>query len=270
MRKPLIDQHLSRSVSLQKTVILYIHIIFFGVFTTSPTTAFSDELFLIAGAGLRKPTDKIIQKFETQTGHKIYVEYGGAGKLLTRFRATRRGDLFMPGSYFYIEKLKQDKQVVSDFPVVYHTPVIAVHKENNREINSFDDLAKPDLKLALGDPKAMAFGRTSMEILDKSGSKTAILKNVVVYGATVNQLTLYVLKKTVDASIIGRSNAVIHQGELRMIPIPQDYYTPEIIGIALLKTAKQPAIAAQFQQFVISQPGIDEFIKAGFLPIKND
>ncbi len=266
-----VKQHgLNKCTSFKKLLFLFQFVVFFGFFIESTNQANSEELYLLAGAGLRKPTDKIIQQFEAKTGHRILVDYAGSGKLLTRFRATRRGDLFMPGSYFYIEKLKQDNQVVSDFPVVYHTPVIAVHKSNNTGVGSFNDLAKPRLKLALGDPKAMAFGRTSMKILEKSGQKEEILRNVVVYGATVNQLTLYVLKKTVDAAIIGRSNAIIHHKELRMIPIPKDYYQPEIIGIVLLKTTKKIAAAKQFQQFIISQPSIAEFEKAGFLTIKND
>lgn len=233
------------------------------------SSVYAEELFLLAGAGLRKPTDKIIQQFEKETGHTVLVEYGGSGKILARYRTTRNGDLFMPGSLFYINKLKKDNFVLNQKPVVYHTAVIGVHLKNGKNINSFQDLAKPGIKVALGDPKAMAFGRTSTEILKKSGLKEEIEKNTVVYGATVNQLTLYVLNRVVDASIIGRSNAFIHRQKIRMIPIPSAFFKPETVAIALLKSSKQPKIAKQFQEFVCSEKGIEQFKLAGFIPLEK-
>ena len=53
-----------------------------------------------------KPTDKIIAQFEQETGHKVIVDYGGAGKQMAKYQTVLRGDLFMPGSYFYINKLR--------------------------------------------------------------------------------------------------------------------------------------------------------------------
>ncbi len=227
------------------------------------------ELFLYAGAGLRKPTDKIVEQFQKVTGHKVTVSYGGAGSQMTRYLATKHGDLFMPGSYFYIKKLSDKGLIRSDRNVVYHTPVIAVNKRGKHKIESLLDMASPGIKLALGDPKAMAFGRTSLKIIEKAGLKKEILANVVVYGATVNQLTLYVVKRTVDASIIGRSNAVANQDTLRMIDIPADYFTPEIVAIAILKTSIEVELAEQFQRFVSSSTGIDYFVKFGFLPLEK-
>ena len=54
----------------------------------------------------------------------------------------------------------------------------------------FADLGKPGIRVGLGDPKAMALGRTAEDILDHSGLKQAIQKNTVVRAATVKQLML--------------------------------------------------------------------------------
>ncbi len=91
----------------------------------------AQELFLYAGAGLRKPTDKIIAQFEQATGNKVIVDYGGSGRQMVKYRTVLRGDLFMPGSYFYINKLKEKGMVLSDSRVVLHTPVIAVNKKES-------------------------------------------------------------------------------------------------------------------------------------------
>jgi len=227
------------------------------------------ELYLYAGAGLRKPMDQIIAQFERDSGHRVVVSYDGSGKLLARYLATRKGDLFMPGSRFYLEKLERQGLVVSGMDVVYHTPVVAVHRQGKNPIDRFEDLARPGLRLALGDPQAMAFGRTTLEILERSGLKEKILANVVVYGATVNQLTLYVVKRTVDGAVIGRSNAVMHPESLRIIPVPEAFCTPEIVAIAVLTTALNPQLARQFQQFAAGPAGIECFRRNGFLPIEH-
>lgn len=227
----------------------------------------AEALFLYAGAGLRKPTDKIIAQFEQESGHKVIVDYGGSGKQMVKYRTVRRGDLFMPGSYFYIDKLKEKGLVVSDSRVVLHTPVIAVNKQGPHAVKTLNDMTAPGIKLAMGDPKAMALGRTSMDIIKHAGLEKQFLDNVVVYGATVNQLSLYVVQGAVDAAIVARANAFMHQDTLDMFEIPATYYTPDIIGIAVLQTAKNTTLAEQFKSFVSSPAGTAYFTTCGFMAL---
>ena len=168
----------------------------------------AEDLSLLAGAGLRQPTDQLISSFQRQTGHRIFVDYGGSGTLLARIIASGQGDLYMPGAFYYIRILEEKGKLHSFRKIVAHTPVIGVNRNKTGLIRSFEDLASPGVRLALGDPKAMAFGRLAMDILECSKIKEAVLKNVVVYGATVKQLALYVAQGDVDASIIGRADAV--------------------------------------------------------------
>nr|WP_319395607.1 molybdate ABC transporter substrate-binding protein [uncultured Desulfobacter sp.] len=246
---------------------LLVGLVLVGISLLFIVEAGAEELFLYAGAGLRKPTDKIIAQFEQQTGHKVIVDYGGSGKQMVKYRTVRRGDLFMPGSYFYIDKLKEKGLVLSDSRVVLHTPVIAVNKKVDHAVKTLEDMIAPGIKLAMGDPKAMALGRTSMEIIKNAGLEKQFLDNVVVYGATVNQLSLYVVQGAVDAAIVARANAFMHQDALAMFDIPATYYTPEIIGIAVLKTAKDTALAEQFKTFVSGAGGTAYFIKSGFMAL---
>lgn len=222
----------------------------------------------MAGAGLRQPTDIIITQFEKKTGIRTVVEYGGSGKLFTRYNTLSKGDLFMPGDYFYIDKLKALGKIASDSPVVYHTPVIAVNKKRGIIINSLEGLTQNGLRLALGDPKAMALGRTADEILTKSGYRDGILKNVVTYGATVKQLSLYVAQGSVDASIIARADAFQLTDKVEIIPIPKIYYTPSKIGIGILSSSANQDTAMKFKNFILTKKSINIFVKKGFLPIK--
>jgi molybdate transport system substrate-binding protein len=237
--------------------------------TGTPCRSTAAELHLFAGAGLRQPIDELIAAFQAQTGHRVVVDYGGSGQQLTRIETTRKGDLFMPGSLFYIEKLTAAGLVSSSVSVVQHTPVIGVNPRQADRIRSFEDLALPGLRLGLGDPEAMALGRTALTILEKSGLKEPILKNVVVRAATVKQLALYVTQGLVDAAIVGRADAVQNADQMNMVTIPASYFQPEIIAVAVLKMSAQPAAAASLQQFLSSRQAVTTFNRFGFLSLEK-
>ena len=234
----------------------------------SLASASASEIHLFAGAGLRLPLDRLVEEFQQETRCRVAVDYDGSGRLLARITASGLGDLFMPGSFFYIETLQARGNVRSWRPVVAHTPVIAVNKSRAERITRFEDLARPGLRLALGDPKAMALGKTTATILERSGLKDKILANVVVYGATVKQLALYVAEGNVDASIVGRTDAFQFRVRVNMIPIPEDYFETETVAVAVLTTAKDLKAATALQDFVSSPQAIRVFESFGFLPLK--
>lgn len=220
---------------------------------------------MYCGAGLRQPIDELLASYEKETGTKVVVEFGGAGQLLARFKAARKGDVFLPGSHFYIDKLQEDGQVLFSRPVVLHTPVVAVNKRMSGEVKTFADLAKPGVRVGLGDPKAMALGRTAEDILENSGLKEEILKNTVARAATVKQLTLYVVKGDVAAAIIARADAFQNRGELVFFEIDPSWYTPEIVTVAALKTASDPDAAGRLAEYLGSPQAVETFGKYGFL-----
>lgn len=234
---------------------------------TSVISVSAADLHFFVGAGLRQPTDRLVEDFQKDTCHRVFADYDGSGRLLARIIASGRGDLFMPGAFFYIEKLQDQGMIRSWRPIVAHTPVIAVNKSSTKKVTKFEDLAKPGLRLALGDPKAMAFGRTALKILERSGLKPKILANVVVYGATVKQLALYVAQGYVDASIVGRSDAFQFRDRVEMISIPRRYFEAETVAVAVLTTALDPEAAAALQDFMASPKAVNVFQEFGFLPL---
>lgn len=235
----------------------------------APSPAASAELRLFAGAGLRQPVDRLVAEFEQTTGNRVLVDYDGSGRQLAKITASGQGDLFMPGSHDYIDKLEKQGLVLSRRPIVAHTPVIAVNKKSAAAIEGLADLCRPGIKVALGDPKAMALGKTAATILERSGLKEKIQPNVVVYGATVKQLALYAAEGTVDAAIIASADALQFKDRLRMIEIPEKFYDTEIVAVAVLKTTVDEKAASELRDFLSAPPSIAVFEKFGFLPLKQ-
>ena len=227
----------------------------------------AEGLRLLAGAGLRQPVDRLIEAFTRRTGVKVYVDYGGSGQIMTRLLISRQGDVFMPGAMFYTDRLKEKGLVASVRPIVLHTPVTAVNRAKAGLVHGLEDLARPGLRVGLGDPKAMALGRIAAGILRRAGLSQKVAPNVVVRTATVKQLALYVSRGFVDAAIIARSDAFMYRDRVVMRAIPQKYYTPDVIGAAVLRTASDPAAAARLQNFLSSPRGQKAFQDFGFSPL---
>ena len=233
------------------------------------STAAATELTFFAGAGLRQPTDVLVDRFEKKTGHRVLINYDGGGRQLARIRASGRGDLFMPGALFFIDRLKKAGGIRTIHPLVAHTAVVGVALHAGKRIRAFEDLAQTGVRLALGDPEAMAFGRTARAMMQRAGLEAEILKNVAVYGGTVKQLALYVARGDVDAAIIGRSDAFQFRDRIRMLPIPRAYFEAETIAAAVLRSSRHPDLAEAFCAFMASKEALDVFCEFGFLPLEE-
>lgn len=221
-------------------------------------------LHAYVGAGLRGPVEVLIGRFEAATGNHVVAEYGGSGQILARLLETRRGDLFIPGSTVFTDKLAAQGALASSRTLVVHGPVLAVAPSLAGTVTRFTDLARPGLRVGLGDPKAMALGRTAEEILDASGKGDAIRGNVVTRAATVKQLTLYLLDGQVDAAIIGAADASMNVGRLSVVPIPAEWYVPELVPAAVTSFAEAPEVAERFVDLLASPEGLAVFARHGF------
>lgn len=225
--------------------------------------ALSAELHMYAGAGLRLPTDKLLEAFQAESGHKVTVEYAGMGQLLTRFQASGTGDVFLSGSGFYVDELDREKAVLSRHKLVLHTAVMAVRKDKN--IPDWKSLAAGNFRIAMGDPKAIALGKAGEVMLEKSGYARELAPKVAVRGTTIKQVLMYLENGEVDAAVIGYSDAVKNKN-FAILPTPEG--TPrEISEIAALSTSKNPDAAKALAEFFARPESIKVFIDAGYLPL---
>ncbi|GHT85382.1 putative binding protein [Spirochaetia bacterium] len=226
------------------------------------------ELYMYCGAGIRAPAEIIIKNFEAQTGNTVVVEYAGMGQLLTRYKNTDSGDVFLSGSEDFIRQLKAIDKVAAESPLVYHTAVMVIRKEKAANITSFADLAKSNLKIGMGDPKAIALGVSGETMLDNSGFGPALREKVTVRATTIAQLTTYLTNGDIDAAVIGRDAAARDKENLVLLPTPEGV-PQEIIVIASLKTSKAPAAANQLVEYFAKPESIQIFEEQGFIPVKK-
>lgn len=227
-------------------------------------------LVVCCGAGLMKPMNELVKEFENETGCKVTVHYGGSGELYA-ILATRGCDVFIPGSYYYVERAAREGYIIEYVNVTKHIPVIAVPRGNPAGIHTLADLAKPGVRVAIGDPKACAIGRVAVKMLKKDGLWDEVKKNIVVEAPTVNQLLVYVATRQVDCAVIWADLATWAQakGKIEVVKIPAKQNLIKTIPVSVTVYAKKDGHlkqAEEFEKFVTSPGAMKVWEKWGFEP----
>ncbi|MEF8788441.1 MAG: molybdate ABC transporter substrate-binding protein, partial [Planctomycetota bacterium] len=227
----------------------------------------SEAVMPYCGAGIRPAVKPVIDEFETETGIRVEASYGGSGQLFGQLSARRKGDLYMPGAEYYVDRaIKKDYADASTKArVAYFIPVILVRNGNPKNVTSLPDFTRDDLKLALGQPKACAIGRRTVKIFDKNSIPYAdVKKNVVTNTTTVNELGTAVQMQTVDATIMWDANAKNYTQDGDIVRIPPEQNIPSTIPIVRLSFSDDPDRAQKFIEFLTSPRGQELIREQGY------
>ena len=218
----------------------------------------SVTLMLYCGAGIRPAAEALIREFAAKSSVRINATYAGSGRLLGQITAHQKGDLFMPGAEWYVEKAAESGLAIRETKRVaaYFVPVIFVQKGNPQDIRSLEDLSRKGLRLGFGDERACAVGEKTLKILEKNGIPYERLKDNVVYkSGTVNELGVAIQLRNVDAVVIWDANARHFARYGEVIDIPPEKNVPSTVPIILLRSSKHVAEARQFIDFATSADG---------------
>jgi molybdate transport system substrate-binding protein len=224
-------------------------------------------LLLLCGAGLRAPIEEIVGAYRAEGRGEVAVDYAGSEKLLSRLKLSRRGDLFLPGESLYIDQAAKAGLVRSRRDICRWVPVILVAKGNPKGIRSLQDLARPGLKLGLGNPEACAIGRQTVEILRKNGlDPDAVYRQAIFQSLTVNELGLHVKLGTLDATLVWDAIASFYAEHAEAVTLPEAQNITTTVPVAVLATSPLPDAAAAFAAYLESDRAKEIFRKHHYTP----
>ena len=214
------------------------------------------ELILYCGAGIRPAATALIGAFEDRHPIKVRATYAGSGGLIGQLSTSRRGDLFMPGADFYVDKVIEQglARAETKRTVAYFIPVILVRKGNPLGVASLADFARKKMRVGLGDERVVAIGRRSKKLFEKNAIPYEnVLKNMVYASGTVNELGVAIELESVDATIVW--DAVARQFAGDVVEIPPEQNIVSDIAIAVLSFSRFPDEAKCFIEFTASEEG---------------
>ncbi len=228
------------------------------------------ELHVLSGAGLIKPMEELMNSFEKKYQVKTVVHYGGSGELMGQLAMKQPSDVFIPGAKKYIEDAQRKGWIVNKTvrDIVKHVPVIAVARDNPKQVKTLEDLTRPRVAIALGDSDGCAIGRLAESILKKNKLFEKIRQNIRVRTPTVNQLLLYVTIGKVDAAIVWEDMAswLESKEKLTIIRIPDEQNIEKTISIGVTTRSENKEIGKALCDFVAADAGRHIWSKWGFEP----
>jgi molybdate transport system substrate-binding protein len=229
-------------------------------------SAGNQKLFVGAGAGLKTVLDPLALEFKEKTGIDVDHSYLCSAMVLTNTQLTRSGDIVFFGSEHYMD-LALEKGVVDEnsmTSVGYMIPIIGVQKGNPKKINTIEDLARPGLKVGLGEPDAVAVGRLTLNMLENLELFDAIDKNVVLRAGSASKLVIPLAMKNLDAIINWLPITKLYEDKVDIIYIDPNKLMYSKAAVALTKYSKQKGNAKKYLDFITSEYALGKFKEFGY------
>lgn len=125
-----------------------------------------------------KPMTEVVNRFEKSHNVLIKITQGGSKDLYASLKASRIGDLYLPGSASYRDNNLQD-DLLGDYVFLGHNQAaLVVVKGNLKKIKgTLRDLTDPKLNVVLCNPESGSIGKMTKMILEKAGLYEAANNN---------------------------------------------------------------------------------------------
>jgi len=229
---------------------------------------------VFAASSLTEAFEEIGQKFEQETGAGVTFSFGGSSDLRAQLEQGAPADVFASADLKQMG-LAKDAGVVDGDETIFarNRLVVIISKQNRASVVTLQDLAKPDVKIALADEN-VPVGEYAQQFLDNASAeygsdyKDNVLANVVTNAANVKEVAAAVQLDEVDAGVVYKTDVTAEIAQdVTTIEIPDELNVIATYPIALTNNGQaQTKDAAQaFIDFVLSDAGQAILSSHGFL-----
>jgi molybdate transport system substrate-binding protein len=221
-----------------------------GGAVTGPVTVF-------AAASLTESFTALGRQFEAANpGTRVTFNFAGSSALATQINEGAPADVFAAASP---KNLAAAKDAAAPVTFARNQLVIAVAEGNPKGVAGLADLAAPGLKVALC-AEAAPCGAAAKTAIGASG--------VTITPVTLEQDVKAALSKLklgeVDAALVYRTDAGASAADVDAVEFPESAKAVNDYPIAVLTTARNPAGARAFVEYVLSADGVRALTEAGF------
>jgi molybdenum ABC transporter molybdate-binding protein len=164
------------------------------------------EITFYCGSVNRRAVEDVTKTFSEREGVFVNTIYNGCGILTAQMQTIRAQhqeqgfpDTYMACDRYYLENVKdwfQDDVDVSDTDVV-----IVVPKGNPGGVRTLRDLAKPGIRISVGQPEQCTIGVLARNMLQAEGIYAEVMQNVMTQTANSAMLIPTVTTGSVDATL---------------------------------------------------------------------
>lgn len=231
------------------------------------------SITVFCGSANKPPMEEIAAKFEQDKHVKVNMIFGGSGTLLSQIELSKKGEIYLPGSPDYII-IAERKQLIlknSDQIVAYLVPAIITPAGNPANIKTLEDLARPGVRVGIGNPESVCLGLYGIEILETNNLLEPVLKNVVTFGGSCSKTANLAALNKVDAILGWRVFHYWNPERMDFVPInPQQIPRISYIPISIPKYTKDINLSKTFIEYTLSPIGQAIYKKYGYLSKLED
>ena len=219
----------------------------------------SGSITVDAASSLTEAFTTLKTQFESaHPGTTITFDFGASSDLSTQIDQGAPVDVFASASETNMQSLGSSALNPTDF--VSNTLEIAVPPSNPAHIHSITDLAKSGVKVAVCDP-TVPCGVVAATVFKNA----KITVHPTASLADVKSTLAAVESGEVDAGLVYVTDVRSAGSKVVGVPIPANIDATTTYPIAVLKNAKNPALARAFVAYVLSAAGRGVLTADGFL-----
>ena len=186
------------------------------------STKTKNEIVVLCGASMRSAMENVKTRYAKISGDSVLINYGGSGELCAQIKLSGCGDIFV--CYDPFMPWAQKNELINQWETIgYLDVVIVVPKENKKKINNLSDLAKPGLRIGIGDTTYSTSGHVIKNAINNSPWENAIMSNVVAQSKGHQTRCNYVVEGALDIGIVWNAVAKEFNDKLKTILVPKKY-----------------------------------------------
>jgi molybdate transport system substrate-binding protein len=232
--------------------------------------ASGQELTFSVAISVKDATEELGRRF-TQRHPGIVLRYnvGASGELQKQIEAGAPVDLFVSAGQRQMDELDRRGLIAPATRRVFARNVLTIVKPADSTIDlaaPADLLAPRVTRIVVGNPRTVPAGQYAEESLRALGLWDR-LRPKLVFAENVRQALDYVARGEVDAGFVYATDAALRGREVKEAVRPsEDTYRPITYPVAVVKDARQPALAAAFIDLLVGRDGQQVLARFGFLP----
>jgi molybdate transport system substrate-binding protein len=221
----------------------------------------SDQLVVSAAASL----DTAFNDYVDAAGIDAKMSFAGSDELAAQIRQGVKPDVYAAANTSLPDELHKAGLVGEPTVFAANTLVLAVPEDS--QIDSLDDLTKPDTSIVMGDP-TVPVGSYTRDVLDHlpEHQRKAIYDNVRSEEPDVSSISGKLTQGAADAGFVYITDVTASSGQLKAIQLPADLQPNVAYAAAVVTGAKNPDGARAFIQGLLGGDGATELEEAGFKP----
>jgi molybdate transport system substrate-binding protein len=222
--------------------------------------ALSGDITVFAAASLNEAFERMAAQFEAaHPGLRVVLSFGGSSVLAEQLLQGAPADVFASADRPTIRRVEDAGLVTGDAVFATNVLEIAVPPGNPARVATLEDLARPDLAVALcaADVPCGASARAAF-------SASGVTPRPDTLERDVKSVLTKVRMGEVDAGVVYRTDVLAAGGDVDGVPIPDAVNVTNEYPIASLADGAHRKVADAFVSFVLSDAGRAVLDEAGF------